>query len=1037
MRLPLSLCLIFMILALIKQPANAETNPRYEMRSVWLQSVWNGDWPKTKGTTASNATSQKAELTALLDSLVKANFNCASLQVRPASDALYKSSYEPWSEWLTGKRGSAPTYDPLEYFVTQCHNRGLEAHVWINPYRTRNGSTSFDTSAKSKGWVITHTTTNSEGKTTTSYILDPGNVDVQNHVVKVITEIVTNYDIDGVMFDDYFYPEGLPLGSGYDYNEWKASGTKLSQSDWRRDNCNTLIKKVAEAINSRKPYVRFGIGPAGVAGGNGKSSSKYDLPACYKGTDWVYDGIYCDPLAWLAQGSLDYISPQIYWAHTHSTNPYQPIAKWWSEVAVRFNRHFFASHSTSAVGTDEVAKQIDTNRAETLDGCPGSVMFNTSSTFINKSAAPIKKKFKYLATVPPMTWYDAPNPGTIKSLTRSSNKLSCTSLTGTRYIYYAIPTETARPAAMSDSGKGLKAKYIIGVTYTNSLTIPSGKRSGYWYAVAPLDRYGNEWTLCTLDEPASQTAPATSLIAPENGTEASEDIYFVFTKANVDSYTLQISSDYNFNRVDYESTEQPVSDQSGTMQYVLPASLLKNGTYYWRIITRKSGYLNSTSETRNFTVNSHYTGDGYVSIAESTSYPYRDPAKLGANYRLTNLWIRSGIHGNAIDFVAGDNHTRDFTVSGDGETIYIIKCQPGTAAAQLISYESETGRELKTVNLSMDDSYTTGLHGLANTLMTDDKGNICVTGMKLAGGKQISVGKIDPASGSVTTVVSIPESSKRIDHTALVGDVDGTFYLFAATSNDQTVYRWKVVNGKLSKTETMTISNPGYNPRVFALDESHIFIDGTASTIGYYTWGSGTPTGTFDSATSLKPTTTITDGGAYFTYDGMPMLVYATGNYTSGVRYRLTYGKSLPASYSGLTSLWEFPSHENGLGTSDPKNDRGVLVKTYGSTVMTRSASQPVFIYTFAPGNGLAAYRVDKASPTSIDDLEQSALTIGRNGNRIVFSRAVDTVEIHSVSGNLIARQDHCTEIDCPDIAGVYILSLTVDGVKQIVKINR
>ncbi len=130
MRLPLSLCLIFMILALIKQPANAETNPRYEMRSVWLQSVWNGDWPKTKGTTASNATSQKAELTALLDSLVKANFNCASLQVRPASDALYKSSYEPWSEWLTGKRGSAPTYDPLEYFVTQCHNREIgRAHV--------------------------------------------------------------------------------------------------------------------------------------------------------------------------------------------------------------------------------------------------------------------------------------------------------------------------------------------------------------------------------------------------------------------------------------------------------------------------------------------------------------------------------------------------------------------------------------------------------------------------------------------------------------------------------------------------------------------------------------------------------------------------------------------------------------------------------------------------------------------------------------------------------------------------------------------
>lgn len=290
-----------------------------EMRSAWLATVWGIDWPSVQGTEPGDIARQKAELIEILDRLKGAGLNAVNFQVRSMCDAMYRSRLEPWSRFLTGQRGKSPrdrSWDPLQFCVEQCHKRGMECHAWVNPFRFAGGalpSTSADMKMRNNGWVLTYVKKEKLGRRTVDKsvsILDPGNRDARAHIVAVCREIVTGYDIDGLVFDDYFYPEGLPLGKGYDFEEWQQSSGGLSQADWRRDNVRRTVADVYSMIQQVKPYVKFGISPAGVGGGNGKSSSRYGLAPSYCGNDWMYDGIYCDPLAWLEDGSVDYLSPR-------------------------------------------------------------------------------------------------------------------------------------------------------------------------------------------------------------------------------------------------------------------------------------------------------------------------------------------------------------------------------------------------------------------------------------------------------------------------------------------------------------------------------------------------------------------------------------------------------------------------------------------------------------------------------------------------------------------------------------------------------
>lgn len=513
---------LFILLALVSFGSSSGESipPKHEMRSAWLATVWGLDWPSTTGTSRSVIAKQKKELDTLLDNLKSAGLNAVSFQVRSMSDAMYRSSLEPWSRFLTGERGAKPdddSWDPLAYCVEQCHRRGMECHAWVNPFRLATGatlpSTSFDKKARNAGWVITYKKRGKRGSVTASSILDPGNRSVRGHIVDVCREIVANYDVDGLMFDDYFYPEGLPLGEGYDFAEWKSSGSSLSQADWRRDNVRQLVRDVYEMIQETKPFVKFGISPAGVGGGNGVSSTRYGLPACYSGSDWVYDGIYCDPLSWLADGSVDYISPQIYWTRDNKSNPYEPIARWWADVAQHFGRHFYSSLSPAKFNTSESevdpcaegGAQIDLNRSLTSSNGTGTVFY--SAKHVGGNEAKLLNNylsdnhFRQKALTPAMAWKIADDPGLLEGLTLNGSQLQWTGIEGMRYVAYAIPDNVNASDAKAGTESGFSPTYMLDVAYTPTIQIPDDKLTGYWYAVAPYDRYSNEWTPTCLNMP--------------------------------------------------------------------------------------------------------------------------------------------------------------------------------------------------------------------------------------------------------------------------------------------------------------------------------------------------------------------------------------------------------------------------------------------------------------------------------------------------------------------------------------------------------
>lgn len=485
-----------------------------EMRGAWVATIYGLDWPKMSGVDAANAEAQRSSLRAMLDRLKGAGINAVMFQVRTYCDAMYKSEYEPWAAALTGQRGKAPVagWDPLQYCVEQAHARGMECHAWVNPFRystqARPYADKFD--ARMRPMLITYTVPakSRKAKAKSTVILDPGNPKAREHVVKVCRDIVSRYDIDGLVFDDYFYPDRLPLGKGYDYNEWRNSGSRLSQADWRRENVNKTVKAVHEMILEVKPYVQFGISPAGVGGGNGVSASRYGLEDC-TGNDWMYDRIFCDPLAWLSEGSVDYVSPQIYWMRDHATNPYEAIARWWSMVASHFGRHFYASHSLSDFAKkggdtsrawNERCAQIEINRSAAENRAPGSIFYAARN--INGFAGHLAANhFSSCALVPARDWHKASDPGAVEGIRLNKGRLSWKPVgRQCRYTVYAVPDGVDMFDAMSVDYGGLSAEYLLGISYETSYVVPEDKRKGYHYYVAPLDRYGNEWEASPADQ---------------------------------------------------------------------------------------------------------------------------------------------------------------------------------------------------------------------------------------------------------------------------------------------------------------------------------------------------------------------------------------------------------------------------------------------------------------------------------------------------------------------------------------------------------
>lgn len=382
---------------------------RREFRGVWVASVANIDWPSKKGL---SAIKQKEELLAILDRAVELRLNAIVLQVRPMCDALYFSTLEPWSEFLTGAVGKppAPHYDPLAFAVDQCHKRGLELHAWVNPYRAHHPSA---TSGLPAEHVVRRRPdlARQYGK---YYWLDPGEPDALQHSLNVVGDIVARYDIDGMHIDDYFYPykerdaqkNVIAFPDDASWAQYTKTGGKLSRDDWRRENVNRFIKGFYDSVKSRKPWVKVGVSPFGIwRPGN---------PSGIEGFD-QYAELYADARLWLKSGWVDYFSPQLYWPIAQEKQSYPKLLAWWLEQNAT-GRHVWpgnaAYRATSGAphwSIREIADQIEVTRKL---GATGNIHFSMKVLMRDNKGVSETLKHAYAepALVPAMPWLFAGNP---------------------------------------------------------------------------------------------------------------------------------------------------------------------------------------------------------------------------------------------------------------------------------------------------------------------------------------------------------------------------------------------------------------------------------------------------------------------------------------------------------------------------------------------------------------------------------------------------------------------------------------------------
>lgn len=354
-----------------------------EFRGVWVATVGNMDWPSKRGLSTAEA---QAELIALLDRAVALKLNAVIFQVRPAADALYASSIEPWSEYLTGTQGKKPDpfWDPLSFVIAESHKRGLELHAWFNPYRAR-----FTGSKSPLARNHIARTSPSLVKTYGGYLwMDPGEPLVRARTLRVVMDVVKRYDVDGVHIDDYFYPYPVTRrGKRVDFpdtrswQKYRAAGGKLARDDWRRDNVNQLVKALHDSVHKAKPWVRFGVSPFGIW--------RPGYPESVRGFD-AYQQLYADARKWLREGWLDYFTPQLYWPTTRPQQSYPVLLDWWASENVH-GRHLWPGNFTSQAGgrgsgsfpVSELMEQIRITRVN--PGATGNVHFSMKSFLSNQA----------------------------------------------------------------------------------------------------------------------------------------------------------------------------------------------------------------------------------------------------------------------------------------------------------------------------------------------------------------------------------------------------------------------------------------------------------------------------------------------------------------------------------------------------------------------------------------------------------------------------------------------------------------------------
>lgn len=480
----------------ISAQTTAKIAPKREFRGIWVATVANIDWPSKPGLSIDQ---QKQELIALLDQHKKNGMNAIILQVRPAADAFYSKSREPWSQWLMGRQGLAPSpgYDPLEFAIKEAHSRGMELHAWFNPYRATMGGNSTVSSghmtAKRPDMFFLY-----GGKKQ----FDPGLPEVREYIVEVILDVVKGYDVDGIHFDDYFYPypiSGQRINDALTFAKYPNGFTDIK--DWRRNNVDMLIKMLDDSIHHYKKYVKFGISPFGIW-----KNSFEDAEGSKTNGLSNYAELFADSRKWVKEGWVDYINPQIYFSFTRKAAPFGTLVDWWSNNT--FGRHLYIGQAAYLVNQkmeaawrqpnqipDQIRYLRENNRVQ------GSVFFSSKSfTTVARAVGDSLKNdlYKYPALPPQMPWLDDVVPNAPQNFKAEAANDGVHLQWAKPFM--AVDGETASGYVIYRFDEGekisvLNPKNILRISFEDftsfiDTTVEKGKR--YNYLVTALDRLKNE-----------------------------------------------------------------------------------------------------------------------------------------------------------------------------------------------------------------------------------------------------------------------------------------------------------------------------------------------------------------------------------------------------------------------------------------------------------------------------------------------------------------------------------------------------------------
>ena len=480
--------------------------PKRELRGMWIATVANIDWPTQRGLSPEQ---YRREYRRLLDAGQRAGLNAVFVQIRPASDAFYKSDIEPWSKWLTGTQGRAPQGgdDPLPFLIREAHERGMEFHAWFNPYRATQDSVTTTLARnhpyrQHPEWFLRY-----GGQ----LLYNPGLPEVRRHIMRVILDVTRRYDIDAVHFDDYFYPYPAPGLVFHDEAAFRDHNpdSLRSLADWRRQNVNTLIRDLHDSLRVVKRWVKFGISPFGVWMNKSAHPDGSDTQAGQPS----YSNLYADSRLWLERGWIDYILPQLYWSTKFKLVPYATLLEWWTRH--HYGRHLYIGHGTYRMlettrsdttwrNPAELPRQIRLNRTYGQE-TSGSVFFSAKSLVANplRTTDSLRRDlFRYPALVPAMPWLDAvpPRPPVnftlrrLRQLAALSWQPGPAAADGDEAAYYVLyrfgPGETPSPHDPRRILRVLRpATPGAAVAYVDTTARAT---QGYAYYLTAVDRLHNE-----------------------------------------------------------------------------------------------------------------------------------------------------------------------------------------------------------------------------------------------------------------------------------------------------------------------------------------------------------------------------------------------------------------------------------------------------------------------------------------------------------------------------------------------------------------